>query len=349
MPPTINPRLSLYLDAWRLAASLAVVLCHFASRRMSGGILWQAVPYGAEAVDVFFVLSGYVIAYVATTRERDLARFAASRAARLWSVAVPAAVLTFGLDALGRMIAPAVYAALPDHPERLSIAWQAAAGLLFFNRVWSVAIPVGANVPWWSLGYEVPYYLAFACAWFGGPSLRLAGPLLVAMVAGPSISLLALLWIAGAAIWRVHASREPSGAWACAAALLPVPLWLGYEVTCHVLGRPLGLLPGLRSEIVQDLIVGGLFAWHLLWAPALLARLPACPARLARAIRFGAGRSFSIYLMHYPIMLFLRAAWPGVNPFALLPVTLACCLGMAEVTERRIAFWRGLVGGAGHT
>ena len=335
------PGLSLTLDAWRLAAALTVVLCHFSSRRMSGGLLWQATPYGAEAVDVFFVLSGYVIAHVADTRERDLAHFATSRAARLWSVAVPAAALTFALDALGRVLAPALYAALPGHPEQLSIAWQAAAGLLFFNRAWWLAIPVGANVPWWSLGYEVPYYLAFAFLRFGSGFWRVAGPLLIAALAGPSICLLAVLWFAGAAIWQVHRGRPPahprSGAWALTAALLPLPLWLLYEAACQAFERPLAPVPALRPEIPQDLLVGGLFALHLLGAPALLARLPACPVMLARAIRFGAARSFSIYLLHYPMMLCLRAA--GLHVVLLLPVTLGCCLAVAEVTERRKAFW----------
>ena len=293
---------------------------------------------GAQAVDVFFVLSGYVIAHVADTRERGLPRFAASRITRLWSVAVPAAALTFTLDAVGRVIAPALYAALPGHPERLSIALQATSGLLFFNRAWWFAIPVGANVPWWSLGYEVPYYFAFAFMRFGSGFWRVAGPLLVAAMAGPSICLLAPLWFAGAAIWHAHRNRPQSGALALAMALLPLPVWLSYEAACHAFGRPLGLAPGLRPEIPQDLLVGGLFALHLLGAPALLSHLPACKPTLARAIRFGASRSFSIYLLHYPIMLFLRAM--GLGTMLLLPVTLGCCLAVAEGTERRTAFWR---------
>ncbi len=310
-------------------------------------MFWQLTPYGAQAVDVFFVLSGYVIAYVANAREGGLAAFATARVARLWSVAVPAAVLTFALDALGRAISPLDYAGLPDGPERVSILWQAAAGLLFFNRAWELAIPVGANVPWWSLGYEVPYYVAFGLARFGGTGLRVAGPAIVAVLAGPSICLLGLLWLAGAAIWRAHRRRLPAGGAACIASLLPLPVWLGYEAACHAWGRPLGLVPGLRPELAQDAIVGGLFALHLLAAPALLARLPPCPRLLVRAIRFGAARSFSIYLLHYPVMLFLRAVSPGVTPLWLLPATLACCLAVAEVTERRTPFWRRMVGRLG--
>ncbi len=334
------PALSLYLDAWRLLAALAVMLCHFGSRRMSGGALWQLTPYGAEAVDVFFVLSGYVIAHAAT-REDTPRRFAVSRLARLWSVAIPALAVTFTLDAIGRLLTPAAYAALPGAPGQHALLWQGAAGLLFFNQLWSVAIPIGANIPWWSLGYEAPYYLAFGLARFGGSVLRCAGPLLVAAAAGPSIAILSLPWIAGAAIRRRHAA---GGLPPWPVAVAPLPIWLLYEAACHAFGRPLGLLPHLRAETLQDLLVGLLFAAHLLGAPALLLRLPPCPAPLARAIRFGAGRSFALYLMHYPIMLFLRAAMlraaPALSPFWLLPATLLLCAALAEVTERRKEVWR---------
>jgi peptidoglycan/LPS O-acetylase OafA/YrhL len=122
---------------------------------------------------------------------------------------------------------------------------------------------------------------------------------------------------------------------------------VAYEITCHLAGRPFGLVPGLRPEVLQDLIVGLLFATHLLGAPALLRRLPPCPLTLARAIRFGAGSCFALYLLHYPIMLFLRAAMlrlaPGQSPLWLLPATAALCLAAAHITERRKATWRRML------
>ena len=51
---------------------------------------------------VFFVLSGFVIAYVSEQKEHTLREYSISRLARLWSVAVPALILTIALDQLGR-------------------------------------------------------------------------------------------------------------------------------------------------------------------------------------------------------------------------------------------------------
>src|SRR4030095_922972 len=55
--------LSLYLDVVRVSAALAVVVTHLAYPELSGGMLapWRLV--GNDAVMVFFVLSGFVIAY----------------------------------------------------------------------------------------------------------------------------------------------------------------------------------------------------------------------------------------------------------------------------------------------
>lgn len=62
---------SVFLDLARFGAALAVLFCHISGKRLTGGLLWQLGPYGSEAVTVFFVLSGYVIAYVAATREKN--------------------------------------------------------------------------------------------------------------------------------------------------------------------------------------------------------------------------------------------------------------------------------------
>ena len=58
----------------------------------------------------FFVLSGFVIAYAAETRDPDARAFALSRLARLLSVTLPALALTAALDRVGADIFPALYA-----------------------------------------------------------------------------------------------------------------------------------------------------------------------------------------------------------------------------------------------
>ena len=341
----LSPQFSLFLDLARVLAACAVVLCHFGAQRMSGGALWFLNPYGAQAVDVFFVLSGYLVS-AAAQREPSAARFAANRASRIYSVAVPAVALTFLLDAAGRQWAPALYATIPAYaPGHPALALQAASGLLFFNQAWLLTIPVGANVPWWSLGYEVAYYVAFGLFWYGGKWVRVIGPLLVAALAGPTIVALALLWLAGAAVRHGHDRGWPSRNAGRALATAAPLLWGAYEAWVHFHGRPFGVVPWMRPELLQDVLVGGLFAAFLAGVPRVLATRPVAPGA-ARAIRFLAGRSFALYLLHYPIMLCLHAAmlrWdPSLSPYWLLAGTAGLVLGLAELTERRQALWRDM-------
>jgi peptidoglycan/LPS O-acetylase OafA/YrhL len=99
-----NP-LSLYLDALRFGAALAVFVSHYATGRISGGLFWR-FDGGRTAVLVFFVLSGFVIAWVSDTRERTLEEYGLSRVARLYSVMIPVFVLTAVLDTSAKQSTP---------------------------------------------------------------------------------------------------------------------------------------------------------------------------------------------------------------------------------------------------
>ena len=92
---------SVYLDLVRFTAACFVYLYHSNQRWLVEPILPMA-NYGHTAVVVFFVLSGFVIAYVTDTKERDWPSYAASRLSRVYSVALPAVVLTLLLDAVTR-------------------------------------------------------------------------------------------------------------------------------------------------------------------------------------------------------------------------------------------------------
>jgi peptidoglycan/LPS O-acetylase OafA/YrhL len=100
---------SVYLDLIRFTAALIVFLGRTSGQRMTGGLPWPIAPSMNEPVTIFFVLSGYVIAYVCDRKERSSSTFIVSRAARIYSVALPARILTFSLDSTGRSISPHLY------------------------------------------------------------------------------------------------------------------------------------------------------------------------------------------------------------------------------------------------
>ena len=147
---------SLYLDLVRFAAALTVLLSHYGTRHFTGGMFYQMQPYGAEAVDVFFVLSGFVIAHVTDSRETDPRRYIVNRMARVYSVAVPALLLTMALDTAGSALRPDMYPAeTPPHYHADDLFGRYLMSVLFVNQLWTLDIRPGTDWPYWSLGYKV--------------------------------------------------------------------------------------------------------------------------------------------------------------------------------------------------
>jgi len=90
---------SLYLDILRFAAALCVLLSHANMREIVDRDLFPQ-SLGHDAVVIFFVLSGYVIAFVADTRESTRTGYWTSRLARVYSVALPGATNVLGVPTL---------------------------------------------------------------------------------------------------------------------------------------------------------------------------------------------------------------------------------------------------------
>lgn len=142
----MNRPASLYLDLVRFIAAIAVFICHISGQRFTGGLFWQSEPYGDEAVDVFFVVSGFVIAYVASRSETDARSFAIARLARVYSVALPALVATFVLDAVGRLLHPGYYAGWWGY-RTPSNGWvvEFVTNLFFVSHLWWLRIGPGSD------------------------------------------------------------------------------------------------------------------------------------------------------------------------------------------------------------
>lgn len=334
----MTPSLSVFLDLVRILAAAAVFLSHASWHDHTGGLMWQISGIGREAVDVFFVLSGFVISHAVATSSPHQAsprQYVESRAARVASVAVPALVLTFVLDSIGRAASPALYHGFCCGPE----PWPFLRNALFVGDVWSHHVAPGSNIPWWSLGYEVWYYAVFGLLCFAPRPWNgvAAGALL--LVAGPGIAVLFPLWLLGglARRWCV------AGGFGGRAAMLAGSLGI---VLATVLARregniydPFALTPGRLGDYAQDYLVGLLFVLVLAGARSAAPRLP------ERPVRWLAGATFTLYLMHLPMIRAVVAVspWPAeswaTRTMVLLGVPLAV-LAFAEVTERRKALWR---------
>ncbi|HVA14249.1 MAG TPA: acyltransferase [Stellaceae bacterium] len=348
MPPPLSRETSLYLDAVRFVAALTVFLGHFATRDLSGGLFWQVAPFRHDAVIVFFVLSGFVISHAAAKSEPDARTYIINRAARLYSVVVPAIALTLLCDAIGGRLAPN-YFAWSYSPGPL---WQQlATSLTFTNQFWNAAFFPGSDGPYWSLGYEVPYYAIFGCALFARGAWRFVLPALLLAVAGPTVAALFPLWLIGAAVQRFgHRVRlTERGGWMLF--LGSIVLWSAIQhwalgTNAWIFHDPIPFLT--RDRIPADYVTGLCFAVNILGFAAIAHRFVAPLGRGARAIRWAAGSTFTLYLVHYPVMKLCVALAPaGVSAASTrvlcLSATLLAVVVAARLFERHKGAWRRLI------
>src|ERR1700761_4869150 len=157
---TFGEGFSLWLDLVRLSAALAVVLFHL-SIRQNGGGWFHTTALGTDAVIVFFVLSGLVITYVADNKETALRVSAASRFARLWSILLPALVVTYLADWAGRSFDPSAYQNWGGWIAPDGDVWRLIPSAFFVNELWFNSITPLSDGPVWSLGFEFWYYVIF--------------------------------------------------------------------------------------------------------------------------------------------------------------------------------------------
>jgi peptidoglycan/LPS O-acetylase OafA/YrhL len=354
-PPRVSAapltrELSLYLDAARFIAALVVLLSHFSIMAVSGGVFWQIAVFREDAVIVFFVLSGFVIAHAVATRETGLASYVVNRAARLYSVALPVIAITFALDHFGMRLDP-YYA---GWSYSAGSGWQQiVASLSFTNEFWNLGLFPGSDGPYWSLGYEVPYYVAFGLARFARGPWRVVLPLAVLAAAGPSIAVLFPLWLLGGALYRRSARRLPE--WAGWALFIgSILVWSAIE-TRALSGADwihhAAILGIARDRIPADYVTGIAFGLNIVGFQAIAHRARAALECARSPIRFLAARSFTLYLLHLPVMKFLAVLMPwGVQATAsrvtILAATLVVVFAAAQLFELRKEPWRRFFAGA---
>lgn len=348
--------LSLYLDALRLLGAVMVLLAHWAFPRFTGtDHMWMRQhDLGGDGVVVFFVLSGLLISYTAENRRAEgPSLFAADRLSRLWSVAIPALILCYILDLFGQSAAPDMYAIVGYEG---GVSWQSMlTGVTFTNELWFLSLQPGSNGPYWSLGYEAWYYAIFAGFFFAPGRWKwwLAGAL--ALAAGPKIWLLAPSWLLGVWVWRMidgghlkTLSRPTAIALAIAPIILYVMLhaqsfhWLLRDQTETLIGATAMGMIGPSDTFAWAAILGVLTSLHILGMAALLQgkHTPETRGLFEPAIRWLAGGSFALYLVHFPVMHFAAAYLPGSvdavwRQAALLLVPCLVAYLFAELTERR--------------
>jgi peptidoglycan/LPS O-acetylase OafA/YrhL len=338
-PPSFSDTwASVSLDLLRGLAAILVLVDHWRNlfflnyHELRVHRLFFAVPYtltaaAHEAVVIFFVLSGFLIG--GTVRraiergEWSWTSYLTHRLVRLWIVLLPGLMLCFLLDRVGLAFAASRSLFPGDAAENDTVS--AFVGNLFFLQ--GVFVPAfGSDGPLWSLANEFWYYILFPLGLLAvfpstRPRTRLfSAALFLVLCLGLRTTLLPLfpLWLLGAALFGLP--RPPLGAllrWLAVAAYVPIVFLCTY-------------LHGILG-IVSDYILGAATA-TLMWT--LLCASQTAPAGAGK-VRFSRGLarfSYTLYVVHFPLLMLIAAVVVGDRRWAPTSVHIAAGLGILAVT-----------------
>ncbi len=357
--PTRKARLG-GLDGLRAIAVIGVLLFH-------GGVPW--LPGGFLGVDLFFVISGFLITWllIAERQQRGriaLGRFYVRRARRL-------------LPALAAMVATTtVFMAAFFRGDLAQARGDIGAAAGYFSNWWYVLhhrsyfVAAGRQPPFqhlWSLAVEEQFYLIW-------PVLIIV--LLIARVRLSAIFAVATIGAVASALWMrslaiagnvpfdtdssrlyfgtdTHASALLLGAAGAAlmAALARRRARTYREVspTTNLLADIAGLaalaavvwIMHARSEVSPELYRGGFFVFALVALVAVVT--VSLPGSLLGAVldfqplRWIGTRSYSLYLWHWPVFVYTRPRldW-SLHGWQALAVRLALTVVLTELAFRLV-------------
>jgi peptidoglycan/LPS O-acetylase OafA/YrhL len=321
------------IEGLRAVAVLAVLLFH-AGFRLSGGYI---------GVDVFFVISGFLITRNILKDYQSgvftFRRFYVRRIRRLF----PALAVTL----LATLAAGYVLFA-PEDMARLGqsglYAVVSLSNVLFWTQIgyFDPAATLKPLLHTWSLGVEEQFYLLWPAfvvlaARFGGARAVMA---MIAAVGGVSFVSAELLRTAspGAVFYLmpfrmfelcagavlVASDRgPPRGVWARIATLGGLALVLyavaGFDATTS--GRHLwALLPCVGTVLVIDA------GWNRVSAPLLANRVATFLGTI----------SYSLYLVHWPAVVFYHAFRPGAPTRTVKAMLVLLCIALATILNRAV-------------
>lgn len=335
------------LDLMRAAAIVLVVFWHSCDAFQGFAWLPWLPPY-VDGVDLFFVLSGYLVGGI-LLRQSARAGIAPWRLAldflqRRWLRTLPNYYLFLGINialvhfgvANGKLTGSTwVYAVFLQNLHRPVD--------LFFWESWSLVVE-----EWFYLVFAL---LLFAAAAFGAASRRAYPALVLLMIAAPL--LLRLRWAqAIPSLWHLEhhvrmlaITRMDSIGWGALAAWLAAASPAAWRAI-----RWPALLIGLAGVLLNTVLYGEARLWYSATffytvnavSMALLLPLLSCwkaKPRWGAPIVFTSLVSYALYLVHQPARAFFNRIWEGadrVEGLLLIAAYWATCFALSWLVFR---FW----------
>ncbi|MDX1915691.1 MAG: acyltransferase family protein [Methylophilus sp.] len=300
--------------------------------------------HGHSAVMVFFILSGYLVAYACekncmTKASYKFEDYFLDRWSRIYSVLLMAIAITAIIDIAGSTFSP-IY----DNPQLIpqdKYIVRLLVNVFSLQGIQGHRIQFGSNPALWSIGYEFIYYMIFGLFYFRKTLFKqrwLCYVLIVMIliISGWSIAIYSLIWLMGVFAYYINKLNYMSfkaNSWAILA---------GIGVLNHLISYN-GIT---NNTIVNDLIFG--------FFVALLVCLNTkgfigISARSTKFNSFFAEFSYSVYAFHMPfvfllcsILLYAHVETELIKyaGFLILVLTLLIAKLLSLVSENKRYFYR---------
>lgn len=297
------------LAAVEVAAAHLRALFYPGMRTIVDPPLWYQVfaffsGFGHQAVLLFFVISGWLVGGSLLDKQQHsdaIANYAIDRVTRLWTVLIPVFLLTLALALLrGELDASAI-----DYTSTTDFSALAFAGNLLGLQL--IVVPTfGNNFALWSLSNETWYYVLFPLlvALIGSSRLGVRATMALAITTlviflPRTLMLYFLIWLLGALGSRIHIQ--------CSRATRTAVIIIALMASAYC--RLRGLNDDLAfTAFVPDLILSLLFLLVLCSLHETAGPTSAPALHLARIGRFFAEFSFTLYLIHVPLIQAMQIA-----------------------------------------
>lgn len=298
----INNNISFVLDMARALAAFFVVIGHIhlifgLYSSDSNASVFQYLfdfwgSFAHQAVVIFFVISGFLVSKSArkSIKENNITLYIISRLVRLYVVLIPALFLTYIFDS-GSLLLLNEYI---NKAEIILIQDRTSVIVFFGNLFFLQDILVdrfGSNGPLWSLAYEFWYYVLFPLIILLlfkknkriGISLIIIGILFLLPL---TIIKLFSLWLVGASLWTINTQ------------IIKKPI---YAIMLFIVVLVISTL-GIYKSIL-DIGIAISFALlintYMHHTPILINN------KLNYLSKVFADFSYSLYLLHYPFLIFV--------------------------------------------
>lgn len=330
------------LDAMRFLAALSVVFLHYGVRGFADGdnlspirieYLAHLVKYNYLAVNLFFMISGFVI--LMTAQSNSIIKFAKSRIIRLYPALWISCTLTFIIISFFMS-------------GKIATSWpRYFANLTMLNGFVGIG---GIDGPYWSLYVEMKFYLLIGLLMVSGNLRRielfLAGWLLIAILnyRYPSavidyifIPKYASYFIAGCSVFLLRQSREKALNYFLLASSFVVGLMYDADVLIEK-----SLWYHFHFSITTLIFI--LIAFYSFFLLMIFTNGKWIRPSWAKAFGIGGAISYPLYLLHNGIGLsIINLIYPYFQPLMVLGLTTVMIIFLSWVVhqfgERPVANW----------